>query len=60
LAPGRVVALCASGVDVAARLIMLEGLLNGGHDDDLSPAVWIESLPRTFGPVHGLLTDLSR
>lgn len=60
VAPGRAVALCQAGPDLASRLHHLEGLLRDRDADELGAAIWMESLPRSFGLVHGLLTDLTR
>ncbi len=61
LGPGRAVALCEAGPDLAMRLAMLEGLVqNPELGKDLHAAIWVESLPRAFSLVQGLLFDLSR
>ena len=61
LAPGRAVALCPHGADLAGTLCAVDGMLATPHlEHDLHAAVWVESLPRTFALVQGLLLDLSR
>lgn len=61
LALGRAVALCAHGSELPAQLSELDLLLsNGDLGRDLCAAIWVESLPRTFALVQGLLQDLAR
>lgn len=61
LAPGRAVALVESGPDLADQLAELEGLLATPElVDMLCATIWVESLPRTYPFVQGLLIDLSR
>lgn len=56
---GRFVAVAAIGPALPGHLKALESLL-ADHDDETTAAVWVESLPRTYGLVHGLLDDLAR
>lgn len=60
LAPSRLGALARTGPDLSKQLASLEALLAATGSDDLVPAVWVESLPRTFGLVPQLLADLAR
>lgn len=61
LAPGRAVALCAQGQHLATQLSELDILLSEpGPVESLCAAIWVESLPRSFSLVQGLLQDLSR
>lgn len=61
LAPGRAVALCRQGADLAGQLSELDVLLGGGQlGDSMHAAIWTESLPRRFSLVQSLLQDLSR
>ena len=58
IGPGRFLAVTAAGPALPGHLKTLEGLLSG-HEDDTAAAVWVESLPRTYGLVGGLLDDLA-
>ena len=60
LAPARIAALASSGPGLSRKLAGLEALLAAGAEPGVVPAMWVESLPRTFGLVPGLLADLSR
>lgn len=60
--PGRFLAVATVGPALPGHLTMLEGLLSDPEDPGAgtAAAVWVESLPRTHGLVHGLLDDLVR
>lgn len=60
LAEGRVAALTAAGPPLGERLVELDELLDAAGLLDHGVAVWVESLPRTYGLVSSLLTDLAR
>jgi hypothetical protein len=60
LAPARISALARTGPGLTGRLGALDGLLAAAADPDVSPSVWVESLPRTYGLVPQLLADLAR
>lgn len=57
--PGRFVAVAPVGPALPGHLKALEALLGDTEDDSIA-VVWVESLPRTYGLVRGLLDDLAR
>lgn len=58
---GRFAAVAPIGPALPCSLEALESLLADTDEHDTTvAAVWVESLPRTYRLVHGLLEDLSR
>lgn len=56
---GRFAAVAPVGPALPGNLRALETLLGDAEDESIA-AVWVESLPRTYGLVRGLLDDLAR